>query len=255
MLKAMIEKIEKMAAPHFYEHDGCLYYDDGKEAKVIDRADVVDRSFRRVESLDALISLIKNEYGEDHERRGFVFERPGTLYVSVVSPTKVCVYTSPVTSGREGIRRLELFEANASDVPGFTNTEFEYEQAIIALRSRFAPNEGSQYVLDLMSNLTVENSVQTEDDGVTQHATVRSGIAMCKTVEVKPIVSLRPYRTFQEVQQPESLFLIRLGDKRRLSITEADGGMWRLDARKTIAEYLKSQFADEIAAGRIVVML
>lgn len=255
MLRAMIEKIQEMSAPHFYQHNGRLYYDDGKEAKVIDRADAVDQSFRRVESLDALISLIKNEYGEDHEMRGFVFERPDTLYVSVVSPTKVCVYTSPVTSGREGIRRLELFEANASDVPGFSNTEYEYEKAIIALRSRFAPNEGSEYVLNLMSSLTVENSVQTDDDGITQRATVRSGIAMCKTVEVKPIVSLRPYRTFQEVSRPESLFLIRLGDNRRLSITEADGGMWRLAARKTVAEYLKERFAEEIEAGRIVVML
>ena len=36
---------------------------------------------------------------------------------------------------------------------------------------------------------------------------------------------------------------------------EADGGMWRLTARKTIKAYLEQQLKDQIAGGEVVVML
>ncbi|MFQ8836330.1 MAG: hypothetical protein ACLR8L_00220 [Oscillospiraceae bacterium] len=57
-----------------------------------------------------------------------------------------------------------------------------------------------------------------------------------------------PYRTFQEIEQPVGLFLIRI-DERGITFTEADGGMWKLEARKTIKAYLeRSVLAAEIEA-------
>lgn len=37
--------------------------------------------------------------------------------------------------------------------------------------------------------------------------------------------------------------------------TEADGGMWKLDARRTIKAYLEAALKDDIDAGRVVVMM
>ena len=44
-------------------------------------------------------------------------------------------------------------------------------------------------------------------------------------------------------------------DERDITFTEADGGMWRLEARKTVAAYLKDALADEIENGNVKVML
>lgn len=35
---------------------------------------------------------------------------------------------------------------------------------------------------------------------------------------------------------------------------EADGGIWKLEAKKNIADYFKANLADLIEAGKVVVM-
>lgn len=50
------------------------------------------------------------------------------------------------------------------------------------------------------------------------------------------------------------MFLIRI-DERGITFVEADGGMWKLSARKTIKAYLETALADQIEAGHAVVML
>ena len=74
---------------------------------------------------------------------------------------------------------------------------------------------------------------------------------MQQNTTIKPIVKLKPYRTFQEIDQPEGLFLIRI-DERGITFTEADGGMWKLEARKTIKKYLEEKLKD---SSGVVVML
>lgn len=58
--------------------------------------------------------------------------------------------------------------------------------------------------------MTNENSVSTNDNGVTQTVEARQGVALNAVVEIKPRVMLRPFRTFLEVEQPESEFLLRV---------------------------------------------
>ena len=82
----------------------------------------------------------------------------------------------------------------------------------------------------------------------------QKGVSLQQNQTIKPLVRLRPYRTFQEVQQPEGLFLIRI-DERGITFTEADGGMWKLDARRTVLQYLQERLCEQIEAGRVVAML
>lgn len=246
-LKDAIQYIESMAYPHFFnDDDGNLYYDRGSSYEQV-QPELNTCPMLELSSLDALIQVVKKEC-HDYEP-----DSDSAYYVSVPSPTRVEVYSTP----RHDLRgqRHALCAAKAVDIPGFRDTTYEYEQAIIALRSRFQPSEDQAYVLDLMGHLISDQTVQTEDDGITQRVQVNAGIQMTKVSRVKPIVKLRPYRTFQEVEQPESEFLIRLDDKRRLTITEADGGMWRLEARRTVFEYLADALLDEINSGNVIVML
>lgn len=110
------------------------------------------------------------------------------------------------------------------------------------------------YLLDLLSRMTNENSVSTNDNGVTQTVEARQGVALNAVVEIKPRVMLRPFRTFLEVEQPESEFLLRVDPDEGIGFFEADGGIWKLEAKKNIADYFLKNMGDLIDAGKVVVM-
>ena len=82
----------------------------------------------------------------------------------------------------------------------------------------------------------------------------QSGIALQNNTNIRPIISLRPYRTFQEVDQPSSQFLIRITE-RGIKFVEADGGMWKLAARQTIKKHLEEALRDEVDRGTVVIAL
>jgi len=140
--------------------------------------------------------------------------------------------------------RQDLYTAKAEDIPGWRDAYFTYEEAVIALRSRFIPNEGTAYLLELLSRVSKQAEINTHDNGITQTTVAKKGIALLGTEIIRPIVPLRPYRTFQEVEQPESDFLVRIqegkGDaENRIGILGADGDMWKLAARRIIRAYLE----------------
>jgi len=249
ILKDAIEKIQSMSYDHVFENPitGDMYYDTGSRCERLEKPLHIQECMK-LRSLNALITMVQNEAGKI-----LGVDPLSKIYISVPTATHVEVFTTPRTDLRN--KRIYLCEAEAADIPGFRDTTYSYEQAVIALRSRFAASEDQAYVLDLMSHLVSGQEITTEDDGITQQVRLKSGIQMVKTACTRPIVRLRPYRTFQEVEQPESEFLIRLDDKRNLTITEADGGMWKLHARMIVKDYLELELQDEIADGTVVVML
>ena len=93
------------------------------------------------------------------------------------------------------------------------------------------------------------------DNGVTQEVSVRRGVALKEQQTVQPIVHLQPYRTFLEVVQPASDFLLRIDKDGHPALYEADGGAWKLEAKRSIAAYLGGQLADLVESGNVVVMI
>lgn len=78
--------------------------------------------------------------------------------------------------------------------------------------------------------------------------TVKTGIASKGEAIVPNPVHLRPYRTFLEVDQPESDFVFRMKQDKydgiQCAVFEADGGAWKMEATHSIKEYLKTELAD-----------
>lgn len=177
-------------------------------------------------------------------------EKYGTaIMVQVVSNNTVEVMTTYLSD----FSRNKLYRAKA-DAPGLRTGFRGREVALIELRSLCIPNEGTAYLLDLLSRMTNENSVSTNDNGVTQTVEARQGVALNAVVEIKPRVMLRPFRTFLEVEQPESEFLLRVDPDEGIGFFEADGGIWKLEAKKNIADYFLKNMGDLIDAGKVVVM-
>ncbi|KHO31340.1 hypothetical protein OR63_10900, partial [Clostridium tetani] len=79
------------------------------------------------------------------------------------------------------------------------------------------------------------------DDGVSQAATIKTGVASVNEVKVPNPVVLAPFRTFPEIEQPESKFIFRMQSGPRAALFEADGGAWRNEAMIKIKAYLEEQ--------------
>lgn len=247
MLKEAIEKIKEMAIEGDMIQttviDRYVYAKDPKGYLV----KIAPEESRRVEplpitatSLEGFVNWIKRETYE------------GTLIVEVTNYNSVSCCTERDII-REGMSHLLLTttERNNLFYEGFRG----HEEAMIELRSKFQYTEDIDYLLKLLSSITLEDKVQSDDNGLSQQVTVRKGIALKDTETVKPIVKLKPYRTFYEVEQPESEFLLRLGDDGKVGFFEADGGMWEMTARRTIKEYLEKALEKEIGENRVVVTL
>lgn len=150
--------------------------------------------------------------------------------------------------------RETLAEARAI-IPRFNFNYFmEMEEFNIALQSKFVTNVHQEILLQVVGNVSEENVKNVGDDGISQAVTINQGVATKVDVKVPNPVELAPYRTFLEVNQPESQFIFRMKDGPHGAIFEADGGAWRNQAIVNIREYLKEQLSEEIEAKRITIL-
>ena len=236
MLAKMIDKIVSLKETKIFEINGQTYADASltRIPPHVDRPDCIS-----VSGLDSICKLIRTELEKVDT----------TIMVQVKSNDTVEVMTTYLSD----FSRNTLYRAKA-DAPGLRTGFRGREVALIELRSLCIPNEGTAYLLDLLSRMTNENSVSTNDNGVTQTVEARQGVALNAVVEIKPRVMLRPFRTFLEVEQPESEFLLRVDPDEGIGFFEADGGIWKLEAKKNIADYFLKNMGDLIDAGKVVVM-
>ncbi len=141
-------------------------------------------------------------------------------------------------------RKCYLVAKNPNMTPFVFGRYYDAESFIVALQSQFEHTEDRDAVLKLLGNVKEENVGQWSDDGVTQAITAKKGIALAQNVPVPNPVYLKPYRTFLEIMQPESAFVLRVRTGPECSLHEAEGGLWKLNAITAIREYLKRELPE-----------
>lgn len=163
------------------------------------------------------------------------------VVVVVESSQKVSVYDQ--VDFEYGQRnQLVCVQAAVPRIP-FDNWH-DQEEFNIMLQSMFIDDTDRGIVLDFASHLKIEKGAEVQDNGVSQIATVRDGVASLAQAKTPNPVTLRPYRTFNEVEQPASQFVFRINKSANLALFEADGGKWQLEAISNIADYLTKELAD-----------
>ena len=162
------------------------------------------------------------------------------MIVEVQSPAKVHLY-SQLNSKRS---REYLIEVDAM-LPDFHFDEYlGHEHFCVGVQSKFLRTDDRELVLKFAG--TVENGTvaQYSDDGVTQKATIKTGLASKGAAIVPNPVTLKPYRTFLEVDQPASDFIFRMKEYSGsigCALFEADGGAWKMEAMQNIKAYLQDE--------------
>lgn len=160
------------------------------------------------------------------------------MIIQILSPTTVVLF-----SKLNGNRERETLAIAEAQIPYFRYESFiDHEAFCIGVQSKFVDDPSTDKALILKFAGTVEAGTvaQYGDDGVSQKATVKTGIASKSEALVPNPVKLRPYRTFSEVEQPMSEFIFRMKQNPGVScaIYEADGGAWKNNAMYNIRKYL-----------------
>ena len=178
------------------------------------------------------------------------------IFVSVVSPARIEVYS--------GIKKENFYERSSiatvdAVIPKVRIGEWLEQSAFcILLRSCFVDNRDEQEglladtnrdaLIGVASNIVSGTIAEYEDTGISQKATLKTGIQESEDKLLPEKVTLRPYRTFLEVEQPKSEFIFRAQDSRgggvQLALYEADGGRWKMDAMRAVKEYLAEQLKE-----------
>jgi len=90
--------------------------------------------------------------------------------------------------------------------------------------------------LQFVSSVTEEGGARAVDDGVTQTVTMKRGAKLGLEGMPNP-VTLAPYRSFREIEQVESKFLLRYRDV-KFALFDVEGNAWQYEAVRRVAEYL-----------------
>ena len=118
------------------------------------------------------------------------------------------------------------------------------ENFIISVQANFVTDEHRDELLSFVATVKQDTGVEQQDDGVTQKVTTRSGVSLSRTSKVPNPITLRPFRTFSEVEQPESTFVFRIkaeeGGGVKAALFAADGEAWRHDAILKIRDYFQT---------------
>ena len=238
MLKAAIEKIVELAKPAVIQVEGKTFSNiDFSEVKP-ERPTPARIEFN---TLEGIVKMVLKEA---------LTKFPGTLFVRITEYNTVDVFTAYDSE----MKRDWIYRAT-SDVPGFKEGFRDREDMIIRLRSLFLQTPDVQYLLDLLSKMTDQENVTMEDNGVTQVVEAKKGIALKQQIQIKPRVSLTPFRTFLEVEQPESSFLLRISGDGRIGLFEADGGVWKLDAKRRIKKHLMEELQVPVESEKVVITM
>lgn len=221
MIREAIEKVIDISEPTLTEIDGYEYSD-----KKLYRIDPPSVSPVRLSTLDSLIAII-NDPGE--------FKDMNLGMIHVESPTRVTVKSRLIHDHF----RDTYFECVA-ELPELSFDRYlSAEEFNIMLQANFIGNEDREKVLMVVGNIRSEQVQTVGDDGISQQVEVKAGIARVATANVPNPVALRPFRTFLEVEQPESSFVLRMKEGPHIALFEADGGKWQLEAMKNIQSYIK----------------
>lgn len=165
------------------------------------------------------------------------------MIIHVQSPTKVALY-----SQLDDERKREYLVWVEAHTPEFQyGRYYDHESFLIALQSKFINNSDRELLLRFAGTVEDKSVTTYGDDGVTQKATIKTGVASKTDAIVPNPVVLCPYRTFTEVSQPKSAFVFRMSQDNggvKCAIFEADGGAWKNAAMRNIKEYLQAELKD-----------
>lgn len=235
MLAQLFEYFKQHNRPETVEANGHIY--STSQLTRLDKESPVEPI--QVRSLEGLVDYIKSNFDTDRK-----------FMVHIEGPEKVFLYDA---LNGDGDRRCYV-KARAL-LPDITfDRHMNIESFIIQTQANFIQDDHTQNLLKFVGSISEENSRETKDNGVSQSVVAKTGVATVEEVVVPNPIILRPFRTFVEVPQPPSSFILRMKEGPAAALYQADGGAWELNAMHNIEEYLAKELEKEIDNGKAFIV-
>lgn len=235
----LVDLADDARDPHVVDINGKTYCD--KNLKRYDSEEMA--SPLTASSLSSLLDYINGKSDELRE----------SMIIHVESPTTVRLL-SGLTKERQ---REKLFYVETNPNGFDFDHYYDQERFIINMQTAFEQTKEVALITTVAGNVENKTVANYGDNGTNQSVTIKQGIAGKEAVEVPNPVVLRPFRTFLEVEQPESKFVFRIGEGRDgeplFKLVEADGGLWKYDAVRAIKDYIRENLDPEFSS-RITVI-
>lgn len=200
-----------------------------------------------IATLTGLVEFVKTQVTTDH----------GLQRIIQVEGPNAAAVKGPLSDDRA--KQRDVFARATAQNPFAKGFQIGRYMAVsdfnIALRTLFDAGGDRDAIVALLGNVTGTQVAEGEDDGFSQKVTVRRGVVKVGEERVNNPVTLYPYRTFREISQPSSEYILRLqGDPDNeepptAALFEADGDAYHDDAIKAIVTYLKENLPDEVVIG------
>lgn len=229
MLKEFVDKLLELKRPETIKVDN-------RDYSTISIDPILEPVFEKLQvyNLESLITYIKDDPDILKNKRKLI---------NIVSPTKILLQSNCYGNFKQ--RDTYMIVDCRELLPDIYFERFmSIEQFIITLKSKFVMTEQLEQIVKIVGNISDETVTNYNDDGITQQVTAKTGIARVGEVALPPRIELKPYRTFVEVEQPSSEFLLRANKRNgeiEFALFEADGGAWKNESISLIAQYLKDK--------------
>lgn len=242
MLKSLFEYVVDLSKANVVTIDGTVYTD-----KPLHLLEMPTIETLRTDNLSSIVNFIKHAWDADLHDMDDTVQK----IIHVEDAGKVNLYSSVCN---ECIDRQKFMTAEWAGNKFPFGQFMDAEKFNILLQTCFMETDDLKVIQQVVGNLRDEAVQNYGDDGVSQSVTIRTGIAAVGQVRVPSPAKLRPYRTFLEVEQPASLFILRMREDGQCALFEADRGLWRETARQNIRNYFKYELEKMVSEHKVVIL-
>lgn len=242
MLKSLFEYVVGLSKANMVSIDGTVYTD-----KPLHLPEMPTIETLRTDNLSSIVNFIKHAWDADLHDIDDTIQK----IIHVEDAGKVNLYSSVCN---ECMDRQKFMTAEWAGNKFPFGQFMDGEKFNILLQTCFMETDDLKVIQQVVGNLRDEAVQNYGDDGVSQSVTIRTGIATVGQVRVPSPAKLRPYRTFLAVEQPASLFILRMREGGQCALFEADGGLWRETARQNIRNYFEYELEKMVSEHKVVIL-
>lgn len=242
MLKSLFEYVVGLSKANVVTIDGTVYTD-----KPLHLPEMPTIETLRTDNLSSIVNFIKHAWDADLHDMDDTVQK----IIHVEDAGKVNLYSSVCN---ECMDRQKFMTAEWAGNKFPFGQFMDAEKFNILLQTCFMETDDLKVIQQVVGNLRDEAVQNYGDDGVSQSVTIRTGIATVGQVRVPSPAKLRPYRTFLEVEQPASLFILRMREGGQCALFEADGGLWRETARQNIRNHFEYELEKMVSEHKVVIL-
>lgn len=242
MLKSLFEYVVGLSKANMVNIDGTVFTDKPLHLPELPAIETL-----HTDNLSSIVNFIKNAGDADLNYLDNTVQK----IIHVEDAGKVNLYSSVCN---ECMDRQKFMTAEWAGNKFPFGQFMDAEKFNILLQTCFMETDDLKVIQQVVGNLRDEAVQNYGDDGVSQSVTIRTGIATVGQVRVPSPAKLRPYRTFLEVEQPASLFILRMREGGQCALFEADGGLWRETARQNIRNYFEYELEKMVSEHKVVIL-